>query len=91
MISYIEYYDIAYDIIKQYDIIYYISISYMTSCFKNYEIIYDIIVSYMISCMISYIKIYDIVYDIIYDGNFSLSCANDIVPKTMISYMISWV
>ena len=43
----------------------------------------------MISCMISYIKNYDIAYDIIYDGNFSLSCANDIIPKTMISRMIS--
>ena len=34
-------------------------------------------------------KNYDIAYDIIYDGIFSLSCANDIIPKTMISYMIS--
>ncbi len=43
----------------------------------------------MISCMISYIKNYDIAYDIIYDGNFSLSCVNDIIPKTMILRMIS--
>ena len=69
--SNIKNYDIAYDIIKHYDII------------------YDIEISYMISYMISYIKNYDIAYDIIYDGNFSLSCANDIIPKTMISYMIS--
>ena len=39
--------------------------------------------------MISYTKSYDIAYDIIYDGIFSLSCANDIIPKTMILHMIS--
>jgi hypothetical protein len=39
--------------------------------------------------MISYTKSYDIAYDIIYDGVFTVSCANDIEPKTMISYMIS--
>ena len=39
--------------------------------------------------MISYIKTYDIANDIIYDGIFSLSCANDIIPKTMILRMIS--
>ncbi len=33
----------------------------------------------MISCTISCIKTYDIAYDI--DGIFSLSCANDIIPK----------
>ena len=52
-------------------------------------IMYDIIhnihdIMYDIIC-----KNYDIAYDIIYDGIFSLSCANDIIPKTMISYMIS--
>ena len=48
-------------------------------------IIYDIMyIMYDIIC-----KNYDIRYDIIYDGIFSLSCANDIIPKTMISYMIS--
>ena len=26
-------------------------------------------------------KNYDIAYDIIYDGNFSLSCSIDIIPK----------
>jgi hypothetical protein len=31
--------------------------------------------------MISYTKSYDIAYDIIYDGIFTVSCANDIVPK----------
>ncbi len=39
--------------------------------------------------MISYTKSYDIAYDIIYDGILSLSCANDIIPKTMILHMIS--
>ena len=68
--------------IKNYDIAY--------DIIKNYDIIYDISTSYMISCMISYIKNYDIAYDIIYDGNFSLSCANDIIPKTMILRMISY-
>ena len=37
--------------------------------------------------MISYTKSYDIAHDIIYDGVFTVSCANDIVPKTMISYI----
>ncbi len=39
--------------------------------------------------MISYTKSNDSAYDIIYDGVFTISCANDIVPKPMISYMIS--
>ena len=52
-------------------------------------IMYDIIhnihdIMYDIIC-----KNYDIAYDIIYDGIFSLSCANDIIPKTMILRMIS--
>ena len=34
-------------------------------------------------------KNYDIEYDIIYDGDFSLSCAIDIILKTMILRMIS--
>ena len=42
----------------------------------------------MISCMISYVKNYDIAYDIIYDGIFILSCANDIIPKTIILRMM---
>ena len=71
---------------KNYDIIYYISISYMISCMisntKNYDIAYDIIYDIIY-------KNYDIAYDIIYDGNFSLSCADDIIPRTMILHMIS--
>ncbi len=69
MISNIKNYDIAYDIIKIYDIM------------------YDISMSYVISYMISYIKNSDIAYDIIYDGNFSLSFAIGIIPKTMILRM----
>ncbi len=71
-------YDIKY---KNYDI--------ACNIIKNYDIIYDISISHVISCMISYIKNYDIAFDIIYDGKFSLSCANDIIPKTMILRMIS--
>ena len=71
-------YDIKY---KNYDIAY--------DIIKNYDIIYAISISYMILCIISYIKNYDIAYDIIYDVNFSLSCANDIIPKTMILPIIS--
>jgi hypothetical protein len=76
-------YDILYikTNIKNYDIAY--------DIIKNHDIIYDISILHMISCMISYIKNYDIAYDIIYDGNFSLSCANDIIPKTVTLSMIS--
>ena len=54
-----------------------------------YDIIYDIMYIIMMYDTSIICKNYDIAYDIIYDGIFSLSCANDIIPKTMISYIIS--
>jgi hypothetical protein len=87
MISYSQNYDITHDIIcpKSSDIIYDIIYIIYDIMYIMYDIIYDIMyIMYDIIC-----KNYDIAYDIIYDGIFSLSCANDIIPKTMISYMIS--
>ena len=80
-------YDITHDIIcpESSDIIYDIIHIIYDIMYIMYDIIYDIMyIMYNAIC-----KNYNISYDIIYDGIFSLSCANDIIPKTMISYIIS--